>query len=602
MVDNNLVNFYHPIYWNIDINMVASFIGALSSLGFILMAWVKRKRTPLLYWFLAMQILFFSQYTNNLLLSFPVHWDKNWLFTLIDYWFYSFIGPVSLAFILVFCEHQLSTDKKCLYRLFIPPAVIYLLLLTDPFHHLFFKIEDFPRRVYGPIFWLNYLMTFLYLTAGIYYLVKYSLQKKSHFIKKQALTIILGILTGILTALIYTLRIWKYAWPVACFGMVITVFLIVIASYYRFFKITPLALRRLTENIKESIVVIDIFNEINNFNNHFRDHFLTGIDIQKSNHIEIWARELENAVIASIESQLILNAIRDPVKEPVTGELTVTKPKQRTYMVHVQPVFMKQDLIGRVVSFNDISDYKGLLEDYDNKNSQLMTLNQELTAMNDELMTASERLHEYAATVEELSIANERNRLARDVHDILGHTMTLVLTSLEVSQLSCDKDLEITKKYLAEAADITRKGITELRNSIRGMVPERVNTNNLIKMLKKLIADFQISGMSIDFSYSEPEMFLEPVHSDVIYRICQEALTNSFRHGKAHEVSIIFRVDPDRIKLFIFDNGCGCKEVQPGYGLTGMRQRVLDLRGNITFGSDGERGFTIHVEIPTKSV
>jgi signal transduction histidine kinase len=601
LVDKNLVDLSYHIYWNIDLNVVAGLFGALSSLLFIVISWLKGKRSSLLYWFLIMQILFFSQYTNNVFVLFLKGWERNWFYTTIDYLFYCFIGPTSLIFILTLTKYKNKIAKRTIYGIITPPALFYLILLTDSFHHLYFKVADFPHRVYGLFFWMNYLYVAICLGAGVYHLLKYS-RNNSHYIKKQSLTMIVAILIGILATVVYIFRIWKYAWLIACCGSEITVLLFVIATYYRFFKITPLALRRIAENIKESIVVVDSYNEINNYNNHFEANFLSWMDIGKFNDIEVLAGELEKVAIMNEESGRVLNAVRNPVNEPVTGELTIKQPKRQTYMVHIQPVFMKQDLIGRVVSFNDISDYKGLLEDYDNKNIQLTALNQELTAMNDELMTASERLHEYAATVEELSIANERNRLARDVHDILGHTMTLVLTSLEVSQLACEKDLEITKKYLAEAAEITRKGITELRNSIRGMVPEKINSNNLIKMLKKLIADFRISGMTIDFSFTELEMFLEPVHSDVIYRICQEALTNSFRHGKAQEVSIILRVDHDRIKLFIFDNGCGCKEVQPGYGLTGMKQRILDLRGNITFGSDGERGFTIHVEIPTKPV
>ncbi|HEX3046165.1 MAG TPA: histidine kinase N-terminal 7TM domain-containing protein [Bacillota bacterium] len=601
MVDKNLVDLPYHVYWNIDLNVVAGLFGALSSLMFVLIAWLKGKRSSLLYWFLIMQILFFSQYTNNLIVLFFKNWETNWFYTAIDYLFYCFIGPTSLIFILTLTKYKTNIAKRTIYLIGAPPTFFYLLLLTDSFHHLYFKIADFPHRVYGLFFWVNYLFVAIYLGVGVYQLLKYS-NCASRYIKKQAFTMIVAILFGVLATVIYTFRVWKYALLIACFGSEITVILFVTAIYYRFFKITPLALRRIAENSKESIVVVDNYNEINTYNNHFEVKFFAWMDIGKLNDIEVLAGELEKVAIINDESSRVLNAIRRPVNEPVTGELTINLPEQQTYMVHIQPVFIKQDLIGRVVSFNDISDYKGLLEDYDNKNIQLTALNQELTAMNDELMTASERLHEYAATVEELSIANERNRLARDVHDILGHTMTLVLTSLEVSQLACEKDLGITKKYLAEAAEITRKGITELRNSIRGMVPEKINSNNLIKMLKKLIADFRISGMTIDFSYTEPEMFLEAVHSDVIYRICQEALTNSFRHGKAQEVSIILRVDYDRIKLFIFDNGCGCREVQPGFGLTGMKQRVFDLRGNITFGSDGEQGFTIHAEIPTKSV
>lgn len=197
-----------------------------------------------------------------------------------------------------------------------------------------------------------------------------------------------------------------------------------------------------------------------------------------------------------------------------------------------------------------------------------------------------------------LTMTRERTRLARDVHDTLGHTMTLVLTLLEASQLSCEKDMSKAKQYLTEAIQISRAGISEFRNSIRGVVPEALDNVSLTITLQKMIASFQPSGMKVDFTFHGPVDHLGPDYSVVIYRLCQEALTNSFRHGKAEEVSIILRVDAERIRLFIFDNGSGCKMIKPGIGLAGMKQRIEELRGKISFGSDGERGFAIHAEIP----
>lgn len=524
-------------------------------------------------------------------------WEHNWYFNAIDYLLYCFISPAFLLFVFNLTEHKVTTKKYRILLIFIPATLVYILLLTDPLHHLFFYVTDLPRRVYGPFFWLHYLVVIIYQMTGIYYLVKYSI-KNYAYIKRQTNIIIAAVLISILTTMIFIFRIGKYTWLISTCGLEITMVMFVWATYYRFFNITPLALRRIAENMKESIIVVDNYNEINNFNSHFAINFLSWIKLRKTDHIEVFTQALETVTTLNAESRLILNAIRGPVRDYVTGELTLTQPKQRTFMVTIHPIFNKQDLIGRVVSFNDISDYKKLLEDYNQKNLELLTLNRELTAMNSEVLTASERLHEYAATVEELAIVKERNRMARDVHDTLGHTMTLVLTALEVSQISCDKDLEMTKKYLADAAQITRNGITELRNSIRGLAQEKINTHNLRGALEKLVTDFKISGIAVDLSFTGVEFILEPVQADVIYRICQEALTNSFRHGNAREVTIILRFDGSWVKLYIYDNGSGCKKVKPGYGLTGMKQRVEDLRGRITFGSDGVRGFTIHAEIP----
>jgi signal transduction histidine kinase len=87
-------------------------------------------------------------------------------------------------------------------------------------------------------------------------------------------------------------------------------------------------------------------------------------------------------------------------------------------------------------------------------------------------------------------------------------------------------------------------------------------------------------------------------YKNTIYRICQEALTNSLRHGKATNVSIILRLSDDMISLYIIDDGVGCKNIKKSIGLSNMENRVMELGGKISFGSDGEKGFNINVDFP----
>ncbi|HEX3046699.1 MAG TPA: histidine kinase N-terminal 7TM domain-containing protein, partial [Bacillota bacterium] len=572
-----------------------------SSLIFIVFSIFRGKRNSLLLCFLTAQILLLIGYADDLALSIVSDWGNNWLYTVIDYLMNCYIRPVFLLFFLLFIETRMKNKRKWFLWLFLPPTLIYLLLLTDPLHHWFFYTFELSRRVHGPGFWIHSVIATLYQAAISFYMVKFLAQNYSQvnsYQRKQTLIIITSNVISILAVAIQTFLNSQFSWEITSVGIEGSSLLGIWATHYRFFNITPLALRPIAENMKEAIIVVDNHNEINSFNERFRALFLPWSGIRKSDPVEALVRNLETRMVRTAEVGEVLGAIRNRDADSVSGELTMLEPEKRSFMVHIQPIKSNQDLIGRVISFNEISDYKNLLEDYDRKNMELMTLNQELVAMNADIMNATERLQEYAATVEELAIAKERNRLARDVHDTLGHTMTLVLTALEVGQLSCDKDPGTAKKYLAEAIQITRQGITELRTSIRGLSPERVNASNLTDSLQKLISDFQISGMTVELSFNVPDLFLESVYSDMIYRICQESLTNSFRHGKSREVSIILRIDQERIRLYIIDDGCGCKKILPGYGLNGMKQRVEDLRGKIVFGSDGEQGFTIHVEIP----
>ncbi|MCX7747614.1 MAG: sensor histidine kinase [Clostridia bacterium] len=226
-------------------------------------------------------------------------------------------------------------------------------------------------------------------------------------------------------------------------------------------------------------------------------------------------------------------------------------------------------------------------------------LTEELHQKNSELLSANKKLKEYAESIEELAVVKERNRFARQIHDTLGHTMALLLAVLEVSSINLKKDPEKAEQKLLEATGMAREGLKELRRSISGLDNGKIEAENLIQSLKKLFADFESAGMNIDFTIQGIFDYKDPNYSDALYKTCLEALTNSLRHGKAKNVSIILKFFSDGMKLFIIDDGIGCKAIEKGFGLTGMEQRIQELKGKIHFGSDGENGFNIQIEIPT---
>ena len=231
------------------------------------------------------------------------------------------------------------------------------------------------------------------------------------------------------------------------------------------------------------------------------------------------------------------------------------------------------------------------------KNETTQTLNKKLESANDKVM-------EYAVTVEEIAILQERNRLARDVHDTLGQTLSILLTLLQVSVLSCKGKCTEVEKNLNNAINITREGLNEVRRSITELVSGKWAKRDLFDSLEKMISDFECTGINIELSVNKFEKNIEDAYKEVIFRICQEALTNSVKHGKATEASIIIKFNNNTIRLFIFDNGLGCKDKVTfnGMGLLGMKSRVKKLNGSIKFGSEIGYGFNINVELPLNKV
>lgn len=244
-------------------------------------------------------------------------------------------------------------------------------------------------------------------------------------------------------------------------------------------------------------------------------------------------------------------------------------------------------------------------EQLNEKNTELKGKNDELMVKNQELAVLNQQLKEHAATIEELAIVKERNRVAREVHDTLGHTLTLLIMLIKVSRIKFEEDPNESKDKLSQAVEIAQEGLEELRRSIMGLMPENSGNNNIIHSLETLIASAQKSGLEVDFSVNGEEFYYKNLSirssfsfNDCIYKTCQEAITNSLRHGNATKIGIFLRFSPEKLVIFIIDNGRGCQNIRKGFGLKGMEGRVQSLNGHIIYGSDGEKGFNIHIEIP----
>ena len=149
------------------------------------------------------------------------------------------------------------------------------------------------------------------------------------------------------------------------------------------------------------------------------------------------------------------------------------------------------NIIGRVLDFNEITDYIELVNDLKNKNHQLIEKNKKVTVLN-------KKLKEYILTAEELAIMKERNRISRDFYTSLGYSLNLQLTYIEVVLIELRKKNEDAKKKLEEAIKITRENMKKIRESLSTIVSDKIFENNLIDNLKKTVDDFKYLGIRIN--------------------------------------------------------------------------------------------------------
>ncbi len=225
---------------------------------------------------------------------------------------------------------------------------------------------------------------------------------------------------------------------------------------------------------------------------------------------------------------------------------------------------------------------------------------EEVNRLYQELQTANEQLQEYADVTEHMAQTKERNRLAREIHDTLGHTLTGIVTGLDACLALIDVSPEQTRKQLALLSKAGREGIQDIRRSVNELRPDSLERLSLEVAIRKMVTDMsKVSDVRIHFKTGEKHLKFDEDEENAIYRVVQESITNAVRHGKAKEIWITLERIEGEILLTIRDNGIGCKEMKSGFGTKHMKERIEMLRGTVTF--DGKhQGFTVTAHIPIR--
>ena len=193
----------------------------------------------------------------------------------------------------------------------------------------------------------------------------------------------------------------------------------------------------------------------------------------------------------------------------------------------------------------------------------------------------------------------ERNRLAREIHDTLGHSLTGIITGIEACIMLMDIAPEATKEQLRAIAEVARGGITDVRHSVNALRPDALENLELRRALEKLVEESERStGVKVDFTFPEDLQMLDQDEEDVLYRIVQESITNAIRHGHASQIRIEITRSGNDLKIHIEDNGVGCDEIHSGFGLHHMQERIDMLKGSLSY--SGSNGFVIDAVVPIR--
>ena len=220
-------------------------------------------------------------------------------------------------------------------------------------------------------------------------------------------------------------------------------------------------------------------------------------------------------------------------------------------------------------------------------------------ALTHELEEANRKLGEYAIQAEELATIEERNRIAREIHDNLGHYLTVINVQLEAAKVTMDVKPKKALDAIDKAQSLTKEGIQAVRNSIASLRENPIANRPIPEAIAELIRENQQAGIQTEFEVTAEPRPLSPNAKLTLYRIVQEALTNVRKHAQASEVSVLLDYQqPQTVFLKIRDNGKGSAGTGSGFGLMGISERVASLNGTLDIETAPEQGFAMAISIP----
>ena len=209
---------------------------------------------------------------------------------------------------------------------------------------------------------------------------------------------------------------------------------------------------------------------------------------------------------------------------------------------------------------------------------------------------ANRELNSYLALSEKIAEDRERKRIAREIHDTLGHALTGISAGIDAVKVLVDIDTNRAKEQLNNVSVVVRDGIRDVRGSLNKMRPGALENNTLKEALIKIIREYEaISNLEIHLRYEWDNIDLDIAKEDIVFRVIQESITNSVRHGHAKTIWIEL-LEEESYVMTIRDDGVGFDELHYGYGLKQMQERLMIIGGSVRF--ENRDGFYTYIEIP----
>lgn len=484
-----------------------------------------------------------------------------------------FVGAFWFEFACVYGRKRLP--KVVLYLPFAFSLVHYISVLTNRWHHLYYTTFSKDSITHGPLFYSNVIETYLFVCIGAILLYQ-SISKElrlSKVLEKEGMNAQLLIIAAVLVPITFNafyLTGWvRVSFDITPLGFGISGILVLLATIkYRFMEVNIAAFNTVLSGLSDGVVIFDRQDKCTFYNDSFlrligkrEKHVRNGVEEVKSHILQMEPFE-ENVYIDENGRYLQVQSYQEVICEEDDCGMQLKEVSLEQIGKHLPTVFVLKDM----------SRYY-------------------------ELLAQTKKL---ALTSEKLALEKERNRIAQQVHDTAGHTLTMIQSYMKLAIVSNEQeDNEKVQEYLEGAGTLTSQGIKELRESInllRKEAESEMVTQGILQLadqVKEIPVEVTVQGEDAE-KYSHL--------SRILYDCVRESITNTLKYADASKMDIVLRFKETAVEVMIADDGKGCNDIQDNNGLAGIRQRIENAGGSVKFMSGEGEGFLTRISVPIEKI
>lgn len=544
---------------------IVHIIAIIIAIGFFMMFYMKANKDAALKAFLILQISIIGWMVFKIFKTVSPTESTRWWF-IVGYYFCACIFEVAfLEFTYSYYKGR-GLKKKVRMVIYILPVMQFIWVVTNPYHYLFYSVYNFRGDSFGKLFYYHTAIVYSFIAVGFYY--GYKTFRKRYRGEKRWLKGVIAlaiILPLILNFLFITKKIHRFVFAIGIpvifditpIVFVITVLVFVYATLnHDLINISPIMKHEIVHKLDTPIGVFDSSLECIYINEKLNNILNEDDVFQLKNVIGLWHH----------------SGFKDEQSEIKIGDHILN--------VFIQEVWSIKETQYLMI-INEITDYK-LVEE-------------KIQSKQDGLNIANEALEETIQTLKQTSKIGARNYVARELHDIIGHSLVVTIKLLEVSRLYFHKDKTLSLNALLDSGKSLDSGIENMN-----AVASELNSftgSDLEKEIKNILDPIKRTGVEAQLSFKGAYFTIEEKTFGVLKRVVLELVTNTLKHSKSKGLFVSVNIKQDRIMTMVLDNGVGCKKVSPGNGLKGIQKRLDIVNGTIEFITAPDEGFMSKINI-----